>query len=95
MSLGVARTEQGLQSERSGLQLTVLMLLDPLISKYETWRVKKKNQKRKGEKKVPISAMNNRWRLNSICIQYTLVPGLVLCNNGDPGDEEGSLLQRG
>ena len=74
VSLGAARSVRRLQSEQSCLQPIVLMLLDPLISKYETWRVKKKSEKERG-KISPISAMNNRWRLNSICIQYTLVPG--------------------
>lgn len=73
VSLGIVRSVWGLQAEQSRLLTIVLMLLDPLISKYETWRVKKKNQKRK--EKSSISAMNNRWRLNSICIQYILVPG--------------------
>lgn len=40
-----------LQSEQSCLQPIVLMLLDPLISKYETWRVKKKSEKEREKKK--------------------------------------------
>lgn len=73
VSLGMERSVWGLQAEQSRLLTIVLMLLDPLISKYETWREKKSEKERK--KKSSISAMNNRWRLNSICIQYTLVPG--------------------
>lgn len=74
VSLGMVRSLGGLQAEQSYLLTIVLMLLDPLISKYETWRVKKKKSENE-RKKSSISAMNNRWRLNSICIQYTLVPG--------------------
>lgn len=49
VSLGIVRSVWGLQAEQSRLLTIVLMLLDPLISKYETWRVKKKI--RKGKKK--------------------------------------------
>lgn len=54
VSLGAVRSVWGLQSEQSCLQLTVLMLLDPLISKYETWRVKKKKSEKERGKKVPF-----------------------------------------
>lgn len=49
VSLGMERSVWGLQAEQSRLLTIVLILLDPLISKYETWR-EKKNQKRKEKK---------------------------------------------
>lgn len=52
VSPGIVRSYGGLQAEQSRLLTIVLMLLDALISKYETWRVKK-IQKRK-EKRVPF-----------------------------------------
>lgn len=53
VSLGMEKSVWGLQAEQSRLLTIVLMLLDPLISKYETWRVKKKIRKGK-KKRVPF-----------------------------------------
>lgn len=53
VSLGVVRSVWGLQSEQSCLLTIVLMLLDTLISKYETWREKKKSEKER-KKKAPF-----------------------------------------
>lgn len=53
VSLGMEKSVWGLQAEQNRLLTIVLMLLDPLISKYETWRVKKKSEKER-KKRVPF-----------------------------------------
>ena len=72
-SLGGVREHTGAPDRAEAVSYPQpLILFDLLFSKHETLGVEK--GKKKKPKQNSADEKSNRWRLNSICIQSTLVP---------------------